>query len=281
MADADWMTTAAAKAADHEPVDLKTDVPHPARVYDWLLGGKNNFAADRTAGEAGKLANPASDVAPGANRDWLRRVVGYLAGELGIRQFLDIGTGLPTSPNVHEVAQAIAPDSRIVYTDNDPIVLTHARALLTGSPAGATAYLDADFRDPDRILESAAATLDFTKPMALLLVAITHFVGDADEPHRIVRQLLDALPSGSYLALSHLTGEFMPEQFKKVEAIFAERGVTMQVRPRAEIARFFDGLELVEPGLTLVHRWRPDDQDRFADRPDELVSVYAALARKP
>lgn len=281
MADADWMTAAAARAADHTPVDLRTDLPHPARVYDYLLGGKDNFPADREAAENGRRSNPASDVAPGANRDWLRRVVTYLAAEQGIRQFLDIGTGLPTHPNVHEVAQAIDPAARIVYTDHDPIVLAHARALLASDPSGATDYLDADFRDPERILEAAKRTLDFDQPVALLLVALVHFVGDADEPHRVIRTLVDALPSGSYLVLSHLTGDFLPEQWKKVEAIYAARGVTMQVRAKDEIATFFDGLELVEPGLTLVHRWHPDDKDRFADRPDELVSVYGAVARKP
>ncbi|MFG1925353.1 SAM-dependent methyltransferase [Cryptosporangium sp. NPDC048952] len=281
MTDANWMTDAAAQAADRTPVDLRTDVPHPARVYDYLLGGKDNFPADRQAAEHGRTSNPASDVAPGANRDWLRRVVTYLAAQQGIRQFLDIGTGLPTQPNVHDVAQGIDPTARVVYTDHDPIVLAHARALLTSTPSGATDYLDADFREPQRILEAAKRTLDFDQPVALLLVAIAHFVGDADEPHRVVRELVDALPSGSYLALSHLTGDFLPEQWKRVEEIYASRGVTMQVRPKAEIHRFFDGLELVDPGLTLVHRWRPDAQDRFADRPDELVSVYGAVARKP
>ncbi|WP_035855991.1 SAM-dependent methyltransferase [Cryptosporangium arvum] len=262
-------------------VDLRTEVPHPARVYDYLLGGKDNFAADRAAAEQGRRSNPASDVAPGANRDWLRRVVTFLTREQGIGQFLDIGTGLPTSPNVHEVAQGVDPGARIVYIDHDPIVLAHARALLTSNPAGSTDYLDADFRDPSRILAAAKETLDFDRPVALLLVAIAHFVGDADEPHRIVGELVDALPSGSFLALSHLTGDFLPEQWKKVEAIYAERGVTMQVRPKAEIERFFDGLDVIDPGLTLVHRWRPDEQDRFADRSDELVSVYGAVARKP
>jgi hypothetical protein len=281
VADADWMTDAAARAIARTPADLRTDVPHPARVYDYLLGGKDNFPADRTAAEHGRSSNPASDVAPGANRDWLRRAVTYLAAEQGIRQFLDIGTGLPTSPNVHEVAQGIDPSARVVYTDHDPIVLAHARALLASGPSGATDYLDADLRDPKQIIEAAKRTLDFDQPVALLLVAIVHFVGDADEPHRIIRQLIDALPSGSYLALSHLTGDFLPEQWKKVEAIYAARGVTMQVRPKAEIERFFDGLELVEPGITLVHRWHPDEKDRFADRSDELVSVYGAVARKP
>ncbi|SHN44215.1 SAM-dependent methyltransferase [Cryptosporangium aurantiacum] len=281
MADADWMTAAAAEAVDRDPVDLRTDLPHPARVYDYLLGGKDNFPADRAVAENGRRENPASDVAPGANRDWLRRTVTHLTAELGIRQFLDIGTGLPTSPNVHEVAQAIDPAVRVVYTDNDPIVLTHARALLASAPEGVTDYLDADFRNPQQILEAAKRTLDFDQPIGLLLIAIAHFVGDADEPHRVVRELIDALPSGSYLALSHLTGDFLPEQWKKVEEMYAARGVTMQVRPKSEVERFFDGLELVEPGLTLVHRWRPDEKDRFADRSDALVSVYGAVARKP
>jgi hypothetical protein len=207
--------------------------------------------------------------------------VEFLAAEAGIRQFLDIGTGIPTSPNVHEVAQAVAPDARIVYVDNDPIVLAHARALLTSKPEGRTDYIDADLRDVDRILESPQlrSVIDFDQPVALLLIAIMHFVGDADEPYAVVQRLVDALPKGSYLALSHLTGDFDPVAWEHVAAIYAKQGVTMQVRPHADVARFFDGLDLVEPGLQVVTKWRPDAQVS-ADITDTQVSVYGGVARK-
>ncbi|MGI5128101.1 SAM-dependent methyltransferase [Pseudonocardia sp. CA-107938] len=263
--------------------DLRTDVPHPARVYDYLLGGKTNYAADRAAAEAGMAANPDSLVPPRTNRAFLRRVVTYLAQEAGIRQFLDIGTGIPTEPNVHQVAQAAAPDARVVYVDNDPIVLAHARALLTSSAEGRTAYVSADLRDPEQILTSPQVrdVLDMERPVALLLIAILHFVGDADDPYGITRRLIDALPSGSYVALSHLTGDFVPEKWAGVEAVYRKQGVTMQVRPKAAIARFLDGLDLVEPGLDVITRWRPEPADIAGGASDAAVSVYGAVARKP
>jgi hypothetical protein len=269
---------------DHAPIDLKTDRPHPARVYDYLLGGKDNFEADRTAAAEGIKANPNSRIPPRENRAFLRRAVRYLAAEAGIRQFLDIGTGIPTSPNVHEVAQAVSPDSRIVYVDNDPIVLAHARALLTSNPRGATDYIDADLRDVDKILESAQLrkTLDFGQPVALLLIAIMHFIGDDDGPYGIARQLLDALPSGSYLALSHLTGDYDPKAWAGVAAVYRKSGVIMQVRAKPEIERFFTGLDLVEPGLVSLPHWRPDPGTEEAEHPtDAQVSVYGGVARKP
>src|ERR671932_2942977 len=176
--------------------DLHPDRPHPARVYDYLLGGKDNFAADRAAAEQGLQANPHSRIPPRENRAFLRRAVHFLAGEAGIRQFLDIGTGIPTSPNVHEVAQAVAPEARIVYVDNDPMVLAHARALLTSTAAGRTEYIDADLSDVDRLLASPQlrATIDVKQTVGLLLIAIMHFVGDDDDPYRIVDRLLAALP---------------------------------------------------------------------------------------
>jgi hypothetical protein len=279
MSGADWMKPK--PDTTHVPIDLQTDRPHPARVYDYLLGGKDNFPADRAAAEAGLKANGNSRVPPRENRAFLRRVVEHLAAERGIRQFLDIGTGIPTSPNVHEVAQGVAPDSRIVYVDNDPIVLAHARALLTSKPEGRTEYLDADLRDADRILNSPQLrdAIDFDRPIALMLIAIMHFVGDADEPYEIVQRLVDALPSGSYLALSHLTGDFDPVAWEHVAAIYARQGVTMQVRPRDDIARFFTGLELIEPGMPIVTKWRPDDAvDPNAT--DTQVAVYGGVARK-
>jgi hypothetical protein len=269
---------------DHAPIDLRTDRPHPARVYDYLLGGKDNFEADRAAAAEGIKANPNSRIPPRENRAFLRRAVRFLASEAGIRQFLDIGTGIPTSPNVHEVAQAVAPESRIVYVDNDPIVLAHARALLTSNPQGATDYIDADLREVDKILESAQLrkTLDFRQPVGLLLIAIMHFVGDDDDPYGIARRLLDALPSGSYLALSHLTGDFDPKAWAGVAAVYRKSGVIMQVRAKSEIERFFTGLDLVKPGLVSLPHWRPDPGAEDAEQPtDAQVSVYGGVARKP
>ncbi|WP_433044534.1 SAM-dependent methyltransferase [Dactylosporangium sp. CS-033363] len=250
--------------------------PHPARVYDYLLGGREHFPVDRAAAEAGLVANPSSRVPPRENRGFLRRVVQHLAAEHGVRQFLDIGTGIPTSPNVHEVAQEIAPDARTVYVDNDPIVLAHAGALMRGH----TAYVDADLRDVDRLLAAPGLrdTIDLDRPVALMLVAILHFVEDEDKPYDIVRRLVDALPAGSFLALSHLTGDFDAAAWERVAAVYARDGVAMRVRSREEIAGFFDGLELLEPGLTVVTRWRPDaGVDRRAT--DAQVSVYGGVAR--
>ena len=265
-------------------VDLRTDRPHPARVYDYLLGGKDNFAADREAAQKGLQANPDSRIPPRENRLFLRRAVRFLA-EQGIDQFLDIGTGIPSAPNVHHVAQQINPRARIVYVDNDPIVLAHARALLTSHPDGRTDYIDADLRDVDTILGSAALTdtIDRNRPVALLLFAIAHFVGDEDDPWNVVARLLSALPSGSYLALSHLTGDFRPEAWAQVAQVYRQQGVTMQVRSRAAIERFFTGLDLVDPGLCVLPDWRPELGDR-TDEPvpsDDQVSVYGAVARKP
>ena len=261
---------------------LHADRPHPARVYDYLLGGKDNFAADRAAAENGLRANPNSRIPPRENRAFLRRVVRYLAREAGIRQFLDIGTGIPTSPNVHEVAQEVAPDARIVYVDNDPMVLVHARALLTSSPAGRTEYIDADLRNVEGLLASPQlrATIDLDQPVGLLLIAIMHFVGDDDDPYGIVERLRAALPSGSYLALSHLTGDFDAAAWEGVAEVYRRTGVTLQVRSRPDIERFFAGFEMIEPGVQVLPAWRPDD-DAGAPPTDVQVSVYGGLARKP
>jgi hypothetical protein len=283
MASTDWMNPDPG-ITGREPVELRTDVPHPARVYDYLLGGKDNFPADRAAAEEGMKGNPAGRVPPRENRAFLRRAVRYLAAEVGIRQFLDIGTGIPTSPNVHEVAQGVAPDARIVYVDNDPIVLAHARALLTGSPEGRTEYIDADLRDVERILKAPALrdALDFSQPIGLLMIAIMHFVPDESDPYGIAGRYLDGMPSGSYLALSHLTGDFDPAAWEHVAAVWRRNGVIMQVRPKAAVERFFDGLELVEPGVQVLPRWRPDPPDPDREPPtDAQVSVYGGVARKP
>ena len=251
-------------------VDLKTDRPHPARIYDYLLGGKDNFAVDREA--AGKItqALPNLPRSMRANRQGLARVAHYLAAERGFRQFLDIGTGLPTSPNLHEVVQGVAPDSRVVYVDNDPIVLVHARALLKSTPEGKTTYIDADLRDPDAILHaSEIGILDLDKPVALFLFAILQFIADDGEAHRIIDQLMAPLPPGSALALSTVTPDTLPEEVARGAAVYRAQGIESRARTRAEVEGLFRGLELVDPGVVLINRWRPDDAARAV--PDEHV----------
>ncbi|MEX5709437.1 methyltransferase [Parafrankia soli] len=263
-----------------DPVELRTDVPHAARMYDYFLGGKDNFPADREAAEQTIAVFPNSRIVVRQNRTFMTRATRHLTGELGIRQFLDIGTGIPTSPNLHEVAQEIAPETRVVYTDNDPIVLAHARALLTSTPEGRTSYLHSDVRDIDHILgaQELKETLDLTRPVALSLIAVFHFLSDSDDPYGIIRRLVDALPSGSYVALTHLTADFDPAMLA-VQETYLSRGVPMHLRDRAQVERFFDGLELLEPGLQVVHRWRPDGAVP-ADLTDAAVSIYGGLAYK-
>ncbi|GIJ44503.1 hypothetical protein Val02_13890 [Virgisporangium aliadipatigenens] len=260
---------------------IDTSVAHPARRYDYWLGGKDNFQADRDSGDQIAKLYPGIRTAAVENRRFLRRAVTYLTREAGIRQFLDIGTGIPTADNTHEVAQRIAPDARIVYVDNDPIVLAHARALLRSSKEGRTAYLDADLRDPDRILADADLrdTLDLTRPVGLMLIAVLHFVTDEEEPYAIVRRLLDALPPGSHLALSHGTLDFIPPEVKAAAAASGMRS-DMYGRTRDEVARFLDGLEIVEPGIVAVPEWRGEEEPAPRPAPGE-VSVYGAVARKP
>jgi hypothetical protein len=254
-------------------------VAHPARIYDYWLGGKDNFEADRIAGEQTIAAYPAIRASARANRAFLARSVRFLAGRAGLRQFLDIGTGLPTASNTHEVAQAIAPESRIVYVDNDPLVLSHARALLTSSPQGATAYLDADLRDTGQILEQAARTLDFGKPVAIMLLAILHYIPDLDQARQIVARLVSAVPPGSYLAISHAASDIAPEQMaemiRRMNQHLAEGNHVG--RPRAVVARFFDGLEVLEPGVVKVTQWRPES----AMQAQGPTSLWGGVARKP
>jgi S-adenosyl methyltransferase len=260
-----------------ESPSFDTSVAHPARVYDYLLGGKDNYEADRAAAEAISAISPNVRPSVQANRAFLRRAVQFLAGEAGIRQFLDVGTGLPTAQNTHQVAQQIAADSRVVYVDNDPIVLSHARALLTGAPEGATAYIDADIRDTDAILAAAADTLDFSEPVAVMLLCIMQYVPDSAGPHEIVARLMRAMTSGSYLTMSDTTRDIETEQMVAGAAQYNARLGPNQFTPRtrAEFARFFDGLEFVEPGLVPLPRWRaPAD-------PDQVIPMYAAVARKP
>ncbi|GAA0486441.1 hypothetical protein Ade02nite_10220 [Paractinoplanes deccanensis] len=259
---------------------MDTGRPHPARVYDYLLGGKDNFAADRAAAAKGLEANPNAATAPRENRAFLRRTVRFLAAEAGIDQFLDIGTGLPTSPNVHEVAQAADPSARIVYVDNDPIVLTHARALLTSEPPGRTAYVGARLQEAEHILDATEVrdTLDLDRPVALLLFAILHFIEDHEDPYGIVTRLMDRLPSGSYLVVSHITGDYDPGSWARFAAVMRDQGIPTRIRSRDEVTRFFDGLDLVDPGVVPILSWRPESEPEFTDA---QVALYGGVGRKP
>jgi hypothetical protein len=262
------------------PPEIDTSRPHSARMYDYFIGGKNHFAADRETAAEVLRHNPSIRIAARENRAFLGRAVRYLAAEAGIRQFLDIGTGLPTTNNVHEVAQRIAPSSR-VDVDNDPLVLAHARALLTSAPEGRTAYIDADLREPEAILSSPVvrSVLDFAQPIALMLVAILHFAPDDFKPARIIATLLDALPPGSYLAASHLVTDHATDTSGGAQQAMRSAGIAMQRRDSAEFARLaFTGLDLVPPGVVLVSEWRPDD-DGPRPAPQE-VNCYAGVARK-
>jgi hypothetical protein len=241
---------------------IDTSVAHSARRYDYWLGGKDNYAADRESGDAIAAAFPTVRTAVIENRRFVRRAVAFLTEHAGIRQFLDIGTGIPTSPNVHEIAQRIAPASRVVYVDNDPIVLAHARALLASSPEGATAYIDADLRDPDNIIKNPdlRGTLDFSRPIALMLGAVLHFVPDKEDPYGIVGRLVASLPKGSYLVVSHATNDFLtPEE---VAEIVAGRYGPFFARTEAEFARFFEDGELVPPGIVSVAEWRAEAESQ-------------------
>jgi O-methyltransferase involved in polyketide biosynthesis len=237
---------------------VDTTVAHISRVYDYWLGGKDSFAVDRVAAEHVIAAYPDIVRSARGNRAFLGRAVRYLVGEAGIRQFLDIGTGLPAANNTHEVAQKAVPECRVVYVDNDPVVLSHAKALLASGPEGITAYVDADLRDPETILAAAAEVLDFSRPVAIMLVAILQHIGDEDDPYRIVARLAADLPPGSYLALSHPARDIhaaaMAEIATRMNEMVAEK---VTFRTQAEVLRFFDGFELVEPGLVPVPQWRP------------------------
>ncbi|MGV4980854.1 SAM-dependent methyltransferase [Streptomyces sp. NRAIS4] len=258
-----------------QAVRIDTSKPHPARIYDYLLGGKDNYEVDQQAGDQLAAAAPEVWISVRANRAFLRRAVRYVV-DSGVRQILDIGTGLPTSPNVHEVAQELAPDVRVAYVDNDPIVKAHADALL--SRAGTTSIVLADLRDPQSIVDhpEVRRTIDFGRPVALFLVAILHFIRDTDEPERIVATLRDALPAGSFLVLSHATGDFADDR-REAEAVYNNATATMNLRSRDRVERFFDGFELVEPGLTQVPFWRPDTTP--PPRSEE-IGFYGGVARK-
>jgi hypothetical protein len=269
------------RGEDAREVDLRTDRAHGARIYDYILGGKDNFAADREAGENSLRMWPALRVHMQANRYFMHRVARFLAAECGIRQFLDIGTGLPTSPNLHEVVQSVDPTARVVYTDNDPLVLEHARALMLGTAQGRTAYIAADMRDPQTIISAPEflRTLDLNQPVGLLLIAIVHFIEDDAEALRVVRHVLDVLPAGSYLAMSIATDEFDPIPLAEVQREYNRLGETLIFRDRGTALTFFDGLEMVEPGLVQVHKWRPDGSEAPGIA-DKDIAMYGAVARK-
>jgi hypothetical protein len=279
MNQAGGLATALEEADPHVPGTAgNPTIPNPARVYDALLGGKDNYAADRAVADKLAAAKPALRANVRANRAYLGRAVRYLAEEAGIRQFLDLGTGLPSLDNTHEVAQRVAPESRIVYVDNDPIVLAHARALLVGSREGATAFLLADIRDPDTILEPAARTIDFSKPVAVMMLGVLYMIPDDDLPYASVAAYLDALVPGSYLAISHPASDIDAEAAAAAARQYDKSLPTTQTnRNKAQVTRFFDGLELLPPGVVQLNRWRPDPGD--VD-PGIEISSWAGVGRK-
>lgn len=260
-------------AGSDTPVSrIDTSRPHPARVYDYLLGGKDNYLVDQEVGE--KLPEVARRACR-LNRAFMHRASAWVAGT-GVDQFLDIGTGIPTEPNLHQVVQAVNPAARVVYTDNDPIVLRHAEALLTSTPEGATSYIEADVRAPETILGHAREILDFSRPVALSLIALMHFMADEEDPYGITRHLVDALPSGSYLMLSHGTADFLPAELSdRISGTYRQGGMTLLARNRAQVERFFEGLEFVAPGLVSGPEWYKD-----TEAPEyEPNGVYVGVAR--
>jgi len=256
---------------------IDTTIPHSARIWNYWLGGKDNYPVDREAGEAFLKAYPGMAAEARANRQFLSRAVRYLVIKAGVRQFLDVGTGLPTADNTHEIAQRLNPACRIVYVDNDPLVLAHARALLTSTPEGVTDYVDADLHDPDKILDAAANTLDFSVPIALILSGIMGHIADNEGAHAIVSRLMDRLPSGSYLMLQDGT-TVSQANADALEDYNSSGAIPYNLRTPEEIVRYFDGLEVVEPGVISIQQWRPDPgepTEPFAD-----VNTYGGIGRK-
>jgi len=259
----------------YDPPEIDVTVAHQARVYDYTLGGKDNFPADRAAAEKAMQASPDVAAVARANRAFLGRAVRYLAAEAGVYQFLDIGTGIPSAGNTHEVAQSMVPDARIVYVDNDPIVLAHARALLTSAPGGETAYLDADARDPETILARAAETLDFDQPVAIMMLLILHVIED---PRAVVSRLLEAVPSGSYLTVSVPASDIQAEtSAAAARRVNENMPGTFNLLSHAEVARLFDGLELLEPGIVPANHWRPGPD---GPQPARDLPCYVGVGRK-
>ncbi|MFC5212729.1 SAM-dependent methyltransferase [Streptomyces coerulescens] len=258
---------------------IDTSRPHPARVYDWFLGGKDNYPVDE---ELGRRITAMQGDAPRharANRRFMERATRAIVQEAGIRQFLDIGSGIPTEPNLHQIAQSAVPDARVVYVDNDPIVLAHADALLRGTPEGVTEYVQADAREPERILEAAGAVLDLDRPVALSLIALLHFIADDDGAQELVDTLVGALAPGSCLVLSAMTADFDPENVRRGIAAYTASGVTLVARSHAEMSRLFEGLEVWEPGVVSLSDWRPGSAPEAEDR-GEPVSLYGAVGLK-
>jgi SAM-dependent methyltransferase len=269
-----------ATAAPRIPPEINTNVPQSARVYDYWLGGKDHFPADRALGDAIAAALPTIRTQVRAQRAFLGRAVRYLTRDAGVRQFLDIGTGIPSAGNVHDVAQEIAPESRVLYVDNDPIVLAHARALMSGTPQGAVAFIQADLREPEAILgdPAVAGTLDLAEPVGLVLIGVMHHLRDDDDPRRIVATLVDALAPGSYLVLSQSTPDFDPDAMGALAAASEQGGIANVPRSLADTEPFFAGLELVEPGLVPMATWHPDPGEGLDPR---SVYAYGGVARKP
>ena len=268
-----------------DPFEIDTSVAHPARRYNYWLGGNDNFEADRKSGDAVAAAFPAIRITAIENRRFLRRVVTFLVKEAGVRQFLDIGTGIPTAENTHEVAQSIAPESRVVYVDNDPIVLAHARRLMSSTPEGATTYIQADLRHPGAILShpDLGKTIDLSRPVALMLILVVHFVPEAEDPYAHVATLTDALAPGSYLVMTHATADFWPpEVAAKMDATAkgedSRSRDPFQFRDKAAFSRFFEGMELISPGIQSVPDWRSDLPPEERASPAEAIS-YGAVAR--
>src|SRR5580692_5477242 len=274
----DWRRAATAEQMRSIAATIDPTVAHIARVQDYWLGGKDHFEADRVAGDEAIAQLPDMAASVRNTRAFLGRTVRFLAAERGIRQFLDLGTGIPSASNTHEVAQGVAPGSRIVYVDNDPMVLAHARALLTSRPEGRCAYIDADIREPEKILNTAAEVLDFTEPVAVVLMAVLQFVPDDDDPHGIVRRLMTAVPAGSYLVISHpaadLQATAMAAATSRLNELMAQRA---KPRDRQQVTAFFDGLDLVEPGVIRCPEWRPEQPQDAAGK----STMWGGVARKP
>jgi S-adenosyl methyltransferase len=273
------------EAPDARPIEVDGSVARPARVYDYVLGGKDNFAADREVAEHAAAVSSEGGIdharaAVKADREFLGRAVRYLVADAGVRQFLDVGTGIPHEDNIHEIAQKLAPEARIVYVDDDAVVLAHAHRLRKSTAEGATAYVDANPCEVDKVLRQAPDTLDMSQPIAVTLFGTLHHVLDEDEPHKVVSRLVDAVPSGSYLAISHLTDDIMTEEVTEAAKRINESGTGFRliVRSGDAIARFFDGLDMVEPGLVTADKWRPDEATSSDAR---QMPYYVAIGRKP
>jgi len=277
-ANGDWRSEATADQVRSVVRTIDPSVAHIARIQDYWLGGKDHFEADRIAGDEAIAQLPDIVASVRNTRAFLRRTVRYLAREAGIRQFLDIGTGIPTAANTHEVAQGVAPECKVVYVDNDPMVLAHARALLTSCAEGRCAYIDADLREPEKILNTAAEVLDFTEPVAVVMSAVLQFVPDENDPHGLVRRLMEAVPDGSYLVISHPAADIqaaaMAGMASRLNQLMAQR---VKPRSRAEVTAFFDGLDLVEPGVIRCPEWRPERPEDAAGK----STMWGGVARKP